>query len=413
MWVLQTELSMTTTPFCAAPNPAETHSERFPLAALLALAMTGFLALMTETMPAGMLLQISADMQISEAAAGQLVTLYAIGALVAAVPLTAVTLGWRRRPLLLTALAAILVFNSVTAWTDNYAITLAARFLAGMATGLIWGMLAGYAHRLVAPHLRGRALAIAGVGAPVALALGVPLGSLLGEVWGWRTTFVVVSLLTLAVMGWIATRVPDFAGQTAQQRSSVRQVLRTPGVRQVLAVLVLWVLAHNMLYTYVMPLLAPAGLSGRVGSVLLVFGLASMVGIWVSGMWIDRMLRRLCLLCLAGFALAVLAVGVAGHQPVVVYIAAAVWGLSFGGAPTLLQTASAGAAGSGADVAQSLLVTCWNLAVAGGGVAGGMLLQSGGVQAFPWVVLALVVAAGGLAWAARTNGFPARRPPHG
>lgn len=75
-----------------------------------------------------------------------------------------------------------------------------------------------------------------------------------------------------------------------------------------------------------MPFLAPAGLSDRVDAVLLVFGVASLAGIWISGLLIDRMLRSLVLLALAGFALASLALGVAGTQPVVVYVAVAAWG---------------------------------------------------------------------------------------
>ena len=137
-----------------ARTAAHPEADKLPLAALLALAMTGFLALLTETLPAGMLLRISAGMGISETLAGQFVTLYAIGSVAAAVPLTTATQGWRRRPLLLAALAAILIFNTLTALTDSYIAALAARFLAGMAGGLIWGMLAGYARRLVADPLR-------------------------------------------------------------------------------------------------------------------------------------------------------------------------------------------------------------------------------------------------------------------
>ena len=109
-----------------------------------------------------------------------------------------------------------------------------------MAGGLIWGMLAGYARRLVADPLKGRALAIAGVGAPIALSLGVPLGTLLGDALGWRSAFGAISLLTLAVMAWILAKVPDFAGQPAGKRQGVGLVLRSPGLRPVLAVLVLW-----------------------------------------------------------------------------------------------------------------------------------------------------------------------------
>ncbi|PLC06505.1 MFS transporter [Variovorax sp. RO1] len=386
------------------------RTERLPVAALLALSMTGFLALLTETMPAGMLLRISQDLGVSEALAGQFVTLYAIGSLVAAIPLTAATLGWRRRPLLIAALVAVLAFNTLTALTSSYAVALVARFMAGMAGGLIWGMLAGYARRMVPEHLKGRALAVAGLGAPLALSLGVPLGTLMGATLGWRTAFGGMSLLTLAVMAWVFLQVPDYPGQAAEKRAPVRRIFVTPGVRPVLAVLALWVLAHSILYTYVMPFLAPAGLSDRVDAVLLVFGVASLAGIWISGLLIDRMLRSLVLLALAGFALASLALGVAGTQPVVVYVAVAVWGLTFGGSGALLQTASAEAAGPGADVAQSILVTVWNIAIAGGGIVGGVLLETSGVGAFPWALLVLLLPGLLIAWASRAHGFPAK--PH-
>lgn len=390
-----------------ARTAAHPDADKLPLAALLALAMTGFLALLTETLPAGMLLRISAGMGISETLAGQFVTLYAIGSVAAAVPLTAATQGWRRRPLLLSALAAILVFNTLTALTDNYIAALAARFLAGMAGGLIWGMLAGYARRLVADPLKGRALAVAGVGAPIALSLGVPLGTLLGDALGWRSAFGAISLLTLAVMAWILAKVPDFAGQPAGRRQGVGPVLRSPGLRPVLAVLVLWVLAHSILYTYVAPLLGPAGLSGQTDRVLLTFGLASLAGVWISGLLIDRRLRALTLLSLAGFALAVLALGLAGTHAPAVYVAVAAWGVAFGGSPTLLQTASAEAAGPGADVAQSILATVWNVAIAGGGIVGGLLLDASGAGALPWAALGLALAALLLAATARAHGFPA------
>ena len=93
-------------------NAAVKDAERLPLGALLALAMTGFLALLTETIPAGMLSQISEGLGVSEALAGQFVTLYAMGSLVAAIPLTAATLGWRRRPLLIVTLLALLTADA-------------------------------------------------------------------------------------------------------------------------------------------------------------------------------------------------------------------------------------------------------------------------------------------------------------
>lgn len=384
------------------------RGDRLPMAALLAMAMAGFLAILTETLPAGMLSQISVGMGVSEALAGQFVTLYAIGSLVAAIPLTTATQGIRRRPLLITALLAILVFNTLTAITPNYIVALCARFLVGMAGGLIWGMLAGYARRMVPDHLKGRALALAGIGAPLASSLGVPLGTLLGAHLGWRITFSALSLLTAVAIAWVFMKVPDYPGQTAEKRASVREVVSTPGVVPVMAVLVLWILAHNILYTYVMPFLAPAGLSARVDVVLLVFGAASIAGVGAIGLFVDRMLRPLVLLSLGGFALASLALGIYGAEPVIVYLAVVVWGVTFGGSATLLQTASADAAGAGADVAQSVLVTAWNLAIAAGAIIGGVLLETIGVSAFPWALLACLLAGLFIAFGARSHGFPAR-----
>ena len=98
--------------------------------------MTGFVAILTETLPAGLLPQISAGLGVSDALAGQLVTAYAAGSLTAAIPLTAATQGWRRRPVLLLAIDGFLAFNTVTAVSSSYALTLAARFLAGVSAGL-------------------------------------------------------------------------------------------------------------------------------------------------------------------------------------------------------------------------------------------------------------------------------------
>ncbi len=162
------------------------QSGPMPVSALLALAMTGFICIATETLPAGLLPQISSSMDISSALAGQTVTAYAIGSLIAAIPLSIATQAWRRRTVLLLTIAGFLVFNSITALSHNIMLTMTARFLAGMSAGLAWSLLAGYARRMVAPEQQGRAMAIAMVGTPVALSLGVPFGTWLGAAVGLR-----------------------------------------------------------------------------------------------------------------------------------------------------------------------------------------------------------------------------------
>ncbi|MCS3748322.1 putative MFS family arabinose efflux permease [Xanthomonas arboricola] len=387
--------------------PAPAPAAPLPIAALLALAMTGFICIVTETLPAGLLPQISQGLGVSPALAGQTVTAYAVGSLLAAIPLTIATQHWRRRRVLLLTIVGFLVFNSVTALSTHYGLTLVARFFAGAAAGLAWSLLAGYARRMVQPEQQGKAMAIAMVGTPIALSLGVPLGTWMGGLIGWRTAFAAMSALTVALIAWVLLKVPDYPGQTATQRVPLRKVLGTPGVRPVLATVMAWMLAHNILYTYVAPFAARAGLGQRVDVLLLTFGMAALLGIGIAGRLVERHLRGTVLVSLATFfGVSVVLALLQGVQPVV-YACVAVWGLTFGGAATLLQTALADSAGDGADVALSLNVVAWNSVIAGGGVLGGVLLEHWGAQSFPTAMAVLLAIGWAIAWSARTHGFAA------
>ena len=383
----RSEVLSTSCPVNKAP-PA-----RLPWLSLLALAAAGFVTILTEALPAGLLSLIGGDLGVSESLAGQLVTVYATGSLLAAIPLTAATQGMRRRPLLIAAIAGFAVANTVTTMSHSYALTLVARFLAGVSAGLLWALLAGYAGRMVPAHLKGRAIAIAMVGTPLALSLGVPAGTYLGTVVGWRACFGIMSVLALVLVAWVRLIVPDFPGQERGSRQSLGKVLAMRGVRPVLFVVLAFVLAHNILYTYIAPFLASVGMADRIDVVLLIFGVASLAGIWIIGVLIDRHLRALTIASTVLFGCAAAALGVAGetNDVAIVHGAVAAWGLAFGGAATLFQTALARAGGEAADVAQSMLVTAWNIAIAGGGLIGALLLETLGVGAFPPALLALLV----------------------
>jgi len=166
-----------------------------------------------------------------------------------------------------------------------------------------------------------------------------------------------------------------------------------------------FVLAHNILYTYIAPFLAAVGMLERIDLILLVFGLSSVLGIWIVGVLIDRHLRRMTLACTGLFGLASIALAIGSQSPAVIYIAIGIWGLAFGGVPTLFQTALAKSAGDSADVAQAMLVTAWNMAIAGGGILGGVLLERLGVGAFSPVLLLLLLATLLVVARSRQHGF--------
>jgi MFS family permease len=369
---------------------ASTSQKSLPWANLLALSMAAFITILTEALPAALLPQMAQDLGVSQAWIGQTVTTYAFGSLVAAIPLVTMTRSMRRRPLLMAAVLGFALANSVTALSDSFTLIMTARIVAGMAAGMLWALLAGYATRLVAPQFRGRAIAVAMAGTPLALSLGVPAGGWLGLAWGWRWCFGLASTLALLLWLWMWLRLPDFPGQDRNQRKPIAAVMRTPGVLAVLMVVLFYVLAHNILYTYIAPFLAASGVHVRIDLALLVFGIAALPGIWLTGLFVDRHLHRLSMASILLFCGAVLMLGLSWGGSSLALAALAVWGFAFGGSATLFQTSLAQVAGEQVDLAQSLFVTTWNSAIAGGGLAGGLLVVAWGAQVFQPVLLLIL-----------------------
>lgn len=389
--------------------PAEAGpQDQLQLVKLLALALATFVTVLTEALPAGILPAMSDGLAVSEALIGQLVTVYATGTLLTAMPLTTATQAFRRRPLLLFAIGGFAAVNLVTAFSTHYTVTLAARFVAGIFAGLLWALVAGYAVRMVPDHLKGRSMTIAMVGIPLALSIGIPAFTFLAAITGWRVVFGLLSCLAVILFAWVARHLPDFPGQTSEQRLSLKDVIRIPGIRPVLLATFAFVLAHNTLYTYVALFLVPPGLGGSVDLVLLIFGLVALASIWIVGILIDRWLRELVLGSTTLFMTAALILGLESMNATAVIIGVVMWGLAWGGAATLFQTASANAAGEAADVAQSMIVTVWNLAMAGGGIAGGFLLEKAGVGAFPWTLIGILLFTLIIVASARRYGFASR-----
>ena len=398
----------TTTPRIAENDPSvRRHSSghQLPWSALLAMAATAFIVIMTETLPAGLLLEISDGLVISEAAAGQLISAYALGAVLCAIPAIALTRGYRRKPILIVAVSGFVVANTLTAVAPDFAIALGARFVAGAFSGMVWGMLAGYARKISPPAVAGTALTVAMAGTPVAFALGTPLATFLGTVTGWRATFVVMSVAAVALIVWIISAVPDASGQNRTAQTPLRRVVLIPGVGSILAVVLGWFLAHNVLYTYISPIIEHLDVGIRVDVALAIFGVASLAGLGVTGVLVDRMLRPLVLSSLTIFAVSTAILATLGSNPIIFVVSVVLWGMSFGGAAPLLQTALADASGPDADVANSMLTTVANLAIFGGGALGGIALGASGPGFFPFAALVMIVVVIIVVVAARVHGF--------
>jgi predicted MFS family arabinose efflux permease len=398
----QTQL-LTDSPTSETPTGQE---GKLPLSALLALATAAFITVLAESLPAGVLPEMAHSLAVSDPVMGQALTVYAVATAVSAIPMAIVTAARSRKRVLLLGVATITVANAVTAVSADYPLTMVFRLLAGVGAAAVWGELVGYARRLAPAHLQGRAITITMAGIPLALSVGIPLGTLVGGLFGWRMTFGLVTVVSVALLLWILLSVPDAPGSGPGAREPILAALRLPGVVPVLFVVATWVLAHNILYTYISVFLDHYRMGGSRDLALLVFGVSSVGGIWVTGTLIDRRLRSLTLGSTALFlGTALLLAGLADHASVV-YLAMVLWGLGWGGVASLLQTAVTEVGG---DRGQALLVTTWNAFTAAGGAFGGVLADSLGPASFPWSVLTLLVPALVVVLASRRHGFPAVR----
>src|SRR6476659_5968430 len=300
---------------------ADNAQQRLPLIALVVLAAFVNDPATTETMPAGLLPVIAAGLHTGEGTVGLLVSAYALGTVIVTIPAIMRTRGMRRKPLLLGGIAGLVLATTVTAVSPDVTLSLVSRFFAGAFSGIIWGMLAAYGRRISPPRHAGLSLAIVSTGAPLGFAFGTPLGAWIGTAFDWRWSFGALSVLGVIVAALILGCVPDAAGQPRASRLPLGRVFRLPGVSVIL--------------------------------VLLVYGIASVAGVAVTGALLDRHPRPLLHLSVTVFVASGLILLIGHASVTAILIAAALWGLTFGGASAQVQGPLTTAGGDNADVANA------------------------------------------------------------
>lgn len=307
-----------------------------PRSLLVTLAL-GTFAIGTESfMIAGLLPRIAADLAVSVAQAGLLVTAFALTYAIGGPLLAIFTSGWPRRQVLVGGMALFAAGNALAFASHGYAGLLLARILLALTAGLYTPSANALASAIAPPQQRGRALAIVNGGMTLAIVAGVPLGTLLGNHLGWRATFGAVALLAALAAIALALRLPAStgAGVAALPLRARFDAARRPGVLPTLFVTMLWGTGTYAVLTYLAPYLAQvAGMpAAGMSPVLLLWGASAAVGLALGGRATDRfgslnvVVPALALLAAAFYYLAVLG---AGHWPLAVALPGiVVWGLS-------------------------------------------------------------------------------------
>ncbi|MCO6418506.1 MFS transporter [Siccirubricoccus sp. KC 17139] len=374
--------------------------------ALFALTAGAFGIGVTEFVVMGLLIEIGADLRISIAAAGTLISGYALGVVAGAPLITAATSRFSRRDVLLGLMLVFTLGNLACAVAPSYGWLMAARVLTAFAHGTFFGVGSVVAAGLVAPDKRASAIAIMFTGLTLANILGVPFGTWLGQTHGWRATFWAVTAIGLAVMPAIALLVPrDRPEAGAGEWRRDLEVMRRLPVLLGFLTTVLGFAGVFAVFTYVAPLLTRvSGLSdAAVSPVLLVFGGGLVLGNLLGGKLADRGLMPALLGTLAALAAVLLAMAAALPNPVTAVAAVFLLGAAgFATVPPLQSWVLQQAAGAGQSLAASFNIAAFNLGNALGAWLGGVTIEHGpGLAALPLVAALLPLSALGLAWLGR------------
>ncbi|MFH9064632.1 MFS transporter [Streptomyces coeruleorubidus] len=369
---------------------------------LVALALGGFGIGLTEFLIAGLLPQVASDFTVSEAAAGWLISGYALSVAVGAIALTAATARLPRKQVLLGLVALFVVGNLLSAIAPNYPVMLLGRIVAALCHGSFFGIGSLVARSLVAPEKKSQAVALMFAGLTVANVLGVPFGALVGERWGWRAAFWAVTAIGVLALAGIAALVPAWAGRVRpapegdplQDRpaaeagesdpappSGLRAQLRAFRSWQVWLTLTATALGYGgmfgafsyIAYTFTeVSGFAPAD----VAWLLMVYGVGLVVGNLVGGRAADRDRDRALVLALSGLTLTLTLFGLLAGSPTASVVLVFGMGVTgFASVPGMITRVTDYA--HGAALAASANVSASNVGNALGAWLGGLAITAG------------------------------------
>ncbi|WP_328371088.1 MFS transporter [Streptomyces sp. NBC_00445] len=358
---------------------------------LIALALGGFGIGLTEFLIAGLLPQVASSFGVSEAAAGRLISGYALSVAVGALALTAATARLPRKGVLVGLVGLFVIGNLLSAVAPDYQVMMLGRIVAALCHGSFFGIGSLVARSLVAPERKSRAVAVMFAGLTVANVLGVPFGALVGERWGWRAAFWAVTGIGVLALAGIVALVPARAGETRRPTAAGSSAPMPPiGLRaqfrafrswQVWLTLTATALSYGGMFgafSYIAYTFTEVGgfSSADVAWLLMVYGVGLVVGNLIGGRAADRDRDRALVLALLGLTITLAAFGLLASSATASVILVFLMGLfGFAGVPGMITRVTDYA--HGAALAAGANVSASNLGNALGAWLGGLAITAG------------------------------------
>lgn len=375
-------------------RPAATRPTRTPWAAVVTLALGIFTIVTLEQLPIGVLTLISTGLATSDATIGLGVTIPGVLAGLCAAFIPRLSGQLDRRIVMASAMFAAAISATASAVAPSAALFLASRIIVGFAIGVFWSLLGSTASAIAAPGELSKALTLAFSGAAGAVVLGVPLSTWVGALLGWQGAFLAGALLAALVGFTLLLVLPAVPATGEASLKDLRRALSIPGVRYGVIFTLVLVTSHFLAYTYASPILQDlAGISAAaVGTMLLIYGLAGLIGNFLAAPLLNRSIRFAVIILPIGLLIGMLTLATT-HGPLPAALSMALWGTFGGGMSVISLGWVMSAAGRLTEPASGLNSAAFNIGIACGALTGGFIETHGSASVLMTAAVGMVCAA--------------------
>ena len=337
-----------------------------------ALAVGAFIFNTTEYIPIALLSDIGQSFDKPATEVGMMITVYAWIVALLSLPLMLMTKNIERRKLLLMLFALFALFHALSFFSWNFNILLLSRIGIALTHAVFWSITASLAVRLAPAGKTNQALGLLSTGSVLAMVLGIPLGRVVGQYFGWQLSFLLIGVCAAGVMLVLAKNLPALPSQNTGSLSSLPSLFKRRNLMLLYAMTVLIITAHFTAYSYIEPFVLQVGgfKAEQVTIVLSLYGLAGFAASYLFGKWFAKSQRLFMLGAVAVILLSALLLLPLASFPYAVYALVFIWGVaivivSLGMVSKVLAFAS-----DATDVANSIYSGLYNVGIGGGALLG-------------------------------------------